>query len=109
MALLFESGFFRVTSPRVLVAASPETQEARLMRRDGLSAAAARQRIEAQMPVAAKRKLADIVVENDGDRGELEEAARTVAAVLKRKSWIHTIVFSPLGVGLALIGFLALR
>ncbi|EFN59160.1 hypothetical protein CHLNCDRAFT_138020 [Chlorella variabilis] len=71
MPLLFETGFARLTSPNVLVACSPAIQLQRLRERDGLAQAAAQARIAAQMPVEAKRRLAGVVLENDGTQQEL--------------------------------------
>jgi dephospho-CoA kinase len=43
------------------------TQLARLMRRDGLSEAQARARIDSQMSLDAKSRLADVVIDNSKD------------------------------------------
>ena len=52
---------------RVVVAACrPDQQLARLMARDGLDEAAARQRIDAQWPLADKARLADFVIDTSG-------------------------------------------
>lgn len=66
MPLLFETGAYKVTRPRVLVACDAETQLQRLMARDATDVVAARARMEAQMPLEAKRKLADVVIDNSG-------------------------------------------
>ncbi|KAK2077197.1 hypothetical protein QBZ16_004831 [Prototheca wickerhamii] len=109
MPLLFETGFYRITRPRILVAATPGLQEARLMSRDQLPLEDARARIGSQMSVDAKRRMADIVVENEGSREELAQAARTVAEVVKRHRWLHIYVFSPLGVALTITVLAVLR
>eukprot|EP00887_Chlorella_sp_A99_P005667 scaffold1.g5667.t1 len=95
MPLLFESGFYLLCRPRVLVACTPATQLARLAARDGLSGEAAAARVAAQMPLERKRQLADIVVENDGSLAELEAAARGLAARLCRGGWAHTLLSPP--------------
>lgn len=77
MPLLFESGFYRLTRPRVLVACSPATQLRRVRARDGLSAEAAAARVAAQMPLEAKHRLSDVVLENDGGVAELAAQVRT--------------------------------
>ncbi len=46
--------------------ADPETQLTRVIERDSLSEAEARARIAAQMPIAEKRELADVVLDNSG-------------------------------------------
>ena len=109
MPLLFETGFYRITRPRILVAANPGLQETRLMSRDQLPLEDARARIGSQMSVDAKRRMADIVVENEGSREELAQAARTVAEVVKRHRWLHIYVFSPLGVALTITVLAVLR
>ena len=73
-ALLFESGRAAVFRPIIVVAASPERQQARLERRDGLTADAARARIAAQMPVEEKVSRADFVLRNDDSFEALEAA-----------------------------------
>ena len=91
MPLLFETGSHRYTATSVLVmcpeheqagcaaavfsllAAEPRAalqppslQVQRLMARDECSMADARQRIEAQMPLSAKAKLASVTLDNSG-------------------------------------------
>jgi dephospho-CoA kinase len=51
----------------------------RLMARDGLSLEAARARLAAQWPMAAKRARADVIIDNSGG---LESWAQQVAAAL---------------------------
>jgi dephospho-CoA kinase len=83
-ALLVENSAHRGLDGLVVVAASPEVQERRLVERDGLTVAEARARIASQLPVEAKRKAATWVIENDGDRAALEarvaEVVREVEA-----------------------------
>jgi dephospho-CoA kinase len=69
--LLFEVGLDAVLRPIVVVAASEATQRARIVARDGLSAAEAQARIDAQLPLSEKRRRADHVIENDGSLAEL--------------------------------------
>jgi dephospho-CoA kinase len=98
MPLLFETGFYRLTRPRVLVVCSPEVQQRRLVARDALSAAAADSRIAAQMPLAAKRRLADVVLHNDGDGLEqLQAQVEQLARQLRRQAWLHRYLLSPVG------------
>ena len=75
MPLLFETGAYRLMRPRVLVVCDAQTQLQRLMARDASALDAAEARIKAQMPIEAKRKLADVVIENSGDlEGTREQA-----------------------------------
>jgi len=65
----------------VVVHVDPETQLRRLITRDGLSPADARARVEAQMPLDEKARMADYVIDNSG---EPEETARQVREVWAR-------------------------
>ena len=65
-ALLFEHHLDARFDGVLLIASPPELQLARLMARDALTEAEARQRIAAQLPLAAKRARARWVLENDG-------------------------------------------
>jgi dephospho-CoA kinase len=64
--LLIETGMQRRTDEVWLVDADEETQIRRVMARDGLTAAAARQRIAAQMPAEERRAYADARIDNTG-------------------------------------------
>jgi dephospho-CoA kinase len=70
--LLFENDVHHWLRPVILVACAPEIQRARLMDRDRLSPAEAQRHLDAQMPLADKRKLADYIIENDGDLADLK-------------------------------------
>ena len=76
--LLFEAGAEgRVDA--VLVVTVPEAQQLqRLMARDRLSAAAARERIAAQLPQAEKAARADFVIANDNTVAALEAQVRAL-------------------------------
>ncbi len=70
--LLFEAGLERLCSEVWLVDCDEAQQLQRLMARNGLSAAEARARIAAQWPLARKRTLADVVLDNRGGAQQLE-------------------------------------
>jgi dephospho-CoA kinase len=72
--LLFENNLDGLMAGTLLVACSPEVQEARIVKRDGLSQQEARARISAQMPLEEKRARATVVLENEGSLAELEAA-----------------------------------
>ncbi len=74
-ALLVESGSHQWLDALIVVDISPATQLQRLRQRDDLSATAAQQRIDAQMPLDEKRKAADFLIDNDQD---LEHTRRQV-------------------------------
>jgi len=79
--LLFEAGLETLCSEVWLVDCEEAQQLARLMARDHFSEADARARIAAQWPLARKRQLADVVLDN---RGEPEQLATLVEQALSR-------------------------
>lgn len=66
-ALLFESGLHQVMHKTILIKTDPQIQISRLMARDLISEKEASQKITAQMPLEEKEKLADIVIDNNGE------------------------------------------
>jgi dephospho-CoA kinase len=77
-ALIVERGLHQA-EPALLdglwvVASPPELQLARLLRRDGLDTASARQRLAAQAPLADKLAAATRIIENSGNTDELRAA-----------------------------------
>jgi len=81
--LLYEVGRDRDFETVIVVACDPGTQQRRLMERDGISDAEARQRIGAQLPIEQKVRRADYVISTDGT---YEETDRQVAKVCERLS-----------------------
>ncbi|MDP4808800.1 MAG: dephospho-CoA kinase [Cyanobium sp. MAG_160] len=79
--LLFEAGLEALCSEVWLVDCDERQQLQRLMARDGLGEADARARIAAQWPLARKRGLADVVLNN---RGGPEQLAAQVEQALSR-------------------------
>jgi dephospho-CoA kinase len=75
--LLFEGERERSLDGVLLVYAPVEVQLERLRSRDGIDAAAARQRLDAQLPIEEKRSLATWIIDNSGD---LESTRRQVDA-----------------------------
>lgn len=65
--LLFESGWDKMCSRTCLVYVGKKLQLERLMARNGYTEAEAVARIGAQLPLCAKRALADYIIENDGE------------------------------------------
>jgi dephospho-CoA kinase len=68
--LLYENHRMQTVEKVIVVWVDPKTQLQRIRQRDGLSADAARQRIDAQMPLNAKRDRADHVIDNSGSRDD---------------------------------------
>lgn len=76
--LLFENQVHLWLRPVILVACDSATQKRRLRDRDGLTEEGICRHLKAQMGLAEKRKLADFVIENDGDLEELERQVEEV-------------------------------
>lgn len=77
-ALMVETGSWRRYDKLVVVSCAPEVQLARVMARDGLSTAEAQARLDAQMPMAEKERVANAVVRNDDGTEALgDEVSRT--------------------------------
>lgn len=81
--LLFEGQMQQNADATVLVYAPPTLQLTRLMARNQLTAADARQRIEAQLAIEDKLQLADIVVHNVGDEATVPILAKRLFDVLQ--------------------------
>jgi dephospho-CoA kinase len=79
--LLFETGRDKDYDGVVVTACEPDLQVRRLMARDRISEADARQRIAAQLPIEAKVARADHVIRTDG---AVAETNRQVHAVYER-------------------------
>jgi len=81
--LLFEGNLQDSLRPVILVACAVETQRRRLQHRDQLDAATAQKHIDAQMSLEEKRRLADYVIENDGDLDDLNRQVRAILEKIK--------------------------
>lgn len=84
--LLFEVGLEDEFDLVVLVDAPEEVRLARLVHERGLDEAEARRMIEAQLPAAAKRERADLLIENAGTLPELEARAEEVWREIERRA-----------------------
>ncbi len=82
--LLFENGLDQIMTTTIVVSVDEATQLARLMARDGSTAAEAQARINSQMPLDEKRARADHVIDNGGSRAqtaaELDEIWAAITA-----------------------------
>jgi len=79
--LLFESGLARICSATVAISVPPETQMTRLMARDFIDEAFAKEKIESQMATEEKVARADLVLDN---AGELEGLAARVDTLMQK-------------------------
>jgi dephospho-CoA kinase len=84
--LLFEVGMADDFDVVVLVDAPQEVRLARLVADRGLEPEEAQRMIAAQMPSELKRARADVVVENNGTRGDLQDRARDVWRGLEQRA-----------------------
>ena len=82
--LLFEAGLEALCSEVWLVDCDERQQLQRLMARDGLGEADARARIAAQWPLARKRQLADVVLNNRGGPEQLATQVEQAQAWIKQ-------------------------
>jgi dephospho-CoA kinase len=80
--LLYETGRDRAFDAVVVTACDPEEQVRRVMRRDGLPEADARQRIAAQLPIGEKVRRGDYVIRTDGSFAETDAQVRQVALAI---------------------------
>jgi dephospho-CoA kinase len=80
--LLFETERDRDFDRIVVAACAPETQLDRLMARDGITEAEARQRLAAQMPIDEKIARADYVVRTDGSFEQTDRQIDGIYATL---------------------------
>ncbi len=78
--LLYETGWEQFVDLVVVVYAPRHVQEERLVNRDGMSVDDARSRLDAQMPIDEKRRLADRLVDNGNT---LEHTRRQVESVIE--------------------------
>jgi len=82
-SLLVESGRWRELDGLIVVTASPATQVARVVRRDGVSEDHALARLRAQLPQEDKLRVATYVIDNDGDLAATEAQVDRVLAALR--------------------------
>jgi dephospho-CoA kinase len=76
--LLFEAGIDKRVDKIIVVTAGRKTQIARLKKRNGLARADAIRRIRSQMPLAAKIRRADFVLQGTLTSASLRQAVRSV-------------------------------
>jgi len=84
-ALLVENRAHAGLAGLIVVAASPQTQEARLGARDAIGLEEARARIAAQAPLADKLAAATWVIHNDGDLDHLASQVDQIVADIEAK------------------------
>ena len=83
-ALMIESGGYQRFDKLIVVHCRPEVQLERLMLRNGLSLAEARQRIDSQMPQEEKQKFADYLIDSSDGFETTREQTKAVYQKLKQ-------------------------
>jgi dephospho-CoA kinase len=88
--LLVETGMHTAFDVLIVVAAPVEQQVERLLRDRAMPEAAIRARIDAQLPLADKIEVADVVVDNDGSIDDLQAQVDAVWADLRERALAKT-------------------
>lgn len=83
--LLFEGDTHKLVDVTILVYVHEAIQLERLMARDHLSETDARHRIASQMPIDAKRALADFIIDNTYSHAETREQVQTIWQKLRTR------------------------
>jgi dephospho-CoA kinase len=81
-ALIYESGMNEKLDYVIVVHADEETRIQRVMSRDNIARDAVIARIQSQIDVRKKIRLADFVVRNDGSEGELKDRVEFIDRIL---------------------------
>lgn len=80
--LLFEKKLQRRFDATIVISCKPGNQLKRLKARDGWADKDARLRVKAQLPMSAKRRLADVTIDNDKTLSHLQTKVREYHAGL---------------------------
>lgn len=80
--LLFESGFDKKCDIIIAVTAPLDVRIERLVRRDGISPEAARQRILSQLPDEYLEKHSDFVINNNGDLANVQAQIDSLVKII---------------------------
>ena len=84
-ALIVEGGLQEAFAALIVVALDEATQLERLMARDGIDEAQARERVASQLPLSEKVAVADHVIDNGSDRERTRAQVERVFAHLERE------------------------
>lgn len=103
MPLLFETGAYLLTWPRILVKCDPETQVKRLVERDGCSLELAQSKVAAQMPLEVKQKKSQYIINNSNTRQETEEQVVNTCSRLKKGLWWKSTLQVPVNVAVIVV------
>lgn len=89
-AILVETGSYRRFDRLVVAACTREQQIERAMKRDGATREQVLQRLERQLPLEEKRKLADYVIDTSGTKEETLRQTEEVHNCLRRLCEVTT-------------------
>lgn len=81
--LLLEAGLKNAVNKLIVVTIDRDTQIKRLLKKTRLSKAEILRRINSQMPLSAKARLADFIIDNSGSL----QSTRKQVAQIRRKLW----------------------
>jgi dephospho-CoA kinase len=95
--VMIESGTYRNMDRLVVVITDEATQIARLMARDGIDREDALRKIQSQMPLAEKAKLADYVIDNSGDPAATAREVQRVHQALSNEASLSYRLLTALG------------
>jgi len=84
--LLIEENLTELAELVVVVYLPEDLQLKRLMERDGISAAEARRRVGAQMPIEEKQPFADVLLDNTGSLADTERQVDALWRILVSKN-----------------------
>ena len=77
-ALMIETGGYKMYDCLIVVVCDPVMQVSRIMNRDGLTEAEARARMDSQMPMEEKLKLADYAIDTSGTMLQTDNQVRAI-------------------------------
>jgi dephospho-CoA kinase len=83
-AILIETGSYKRFQKLVLTVCDEQVQIARAIKRDALSREEVEARIRRQMPLSAKRKFADFIIDTSGTKEETAGKTRALLEELRR-------------------------
>ncbi|KAL0213575.1 hypothetical protein RCL1_007201 [Eukaryota sp. TZLM3-RCL] len=101
--LLIETNLHKLCKCVVVVFAEPETQLERLMKRNSLTFEEAISRINAQMLIHDKCRLADFVINNNGDLASTSSQVAVILDKLRSRHWLAQKVFRVFLISAALL------
>lgn len=82
--LLFEGGWEKYVDKTLVITTTPQLELEHLMQRDNLSEASAKKRIESQLPLKEKVKMADYTIENTFTIDKLEKQLNDLLEKLRK-------------------------